>query len=129
MKHTLRLSVAAAALMLTALPLQPAYSLGEKTLAQATPPPAVPPATNAPAASAPAATATRSQPLSVAAGTGVLLRLPQPMATVMSADPGIARAQPASPDSLFLMGVAPGHTTVIATNTAGAAIVQYDVTV
>jgi pilus assembly protein CpaC len=47
----------------------------------------------------------------------------------MSADPGIARVQPASPDSLFLMGVAPGVTTVIATNAQGAAIVQYDVLV
>ena len=41
----------------------------------------------------------------------------------------IARVQPASPTSLFLMGVAPGRTTVIATTDAGQAIVQYDVTV
>jgi pilus assembly protein CpaC len=59
----------------------------------------------------------------------VLLRLPQPAATVMSAEPGIARVQPASPTSLFLMGIAPGRTTVIATTDAGQAIVQYDVTV
>ena len=73
--------------------------------------------------------ATISQPVTVQAGTGVLLRLPQPAATVMSAEPSIARVQPASPTSLFLMGVAPGRTTVIATTDAGQAIVQYDVTV
>jgi pilus assembly protein CpaC len=73
--------------------------------------------------------ATISQPITVQAGTGVLLRLPQPAATVMSAEPSIARVQPASPTSLFLMGVAPGRTTVIATTDAGQAIIQYDVTV
>src|SRR5690349_3189813 len=73
--------------------------------------------------------ATTSQPVTVQAGTGVLLRLPSPAATVMSADPSVARVQPASPTSLFLMGVAPGRTTVIATSDTGSAIVQYDVTV
>jgi pilus assembly protein CpaC len=48
---------------------------------------------------------------------------------MMSAEPDVARVQPASPNSLFLMGVAPGRTTVIATNETGAAIIQYDVTV
>ena len=76
-----------------------------------------------PAAAPPVATI--SQPISVQAGSGVLLRLPQPAATVMSAEPGVARVQPASPTSLFLMGVAPGRTTVIATTEAGQAIVQY----
>ena len=89
--------------------------------------PAPSPGTPAPAAAPPVATI--SQPISVQAGTGVLLRLPQPAATVMSAEPGVARVQPASPTSLFLMGVAPGRTTVIATTDAGQAIVQYDVTV
>jgi pilus assembly protein CpaC len=83
---------------------------------------------NAPAALAPPA-AMQSQPISIAAGSGVLLHLPQAAATVMSADPGVARVQPASPTSLFLMGAAPGRTTVIATTDAGTAIVQYDVTV
>jgi len=72
---------------------------------------------------------TISQPLSIVAGTGVLLHLSQAAATVMSADPTVARVQPASPTSLFLMGVAPGRTTVIATNESGAAITQYDITV
>lgn len=69
------------------------------------------------------------RPLRLPAGTGVLLRLPMPAATVMSAEPSIARVQPASPTSLFLMGVAPGRTTVIAITATGAPIVQYDVTV
>lgn len=70
-----------------------------------------------------------NQPIQLKAGSGVLLRLAQPAATVMSAQPEVARVQPASPTSLFLMGVAPGHTTVIATTTSGAAIVTYDVSV
>jgi pilus assembly protein CpaC len=89
--------------------------------------PAPPPGTPAPPGAPPVATI--SQPITVQAGTGVLLRLPQAAATVMSAEPGVARVQPASPTSLFLMGVAPGRTTVIATTETGAAIVQYDVTV
>ena len=63
------------------------------------------------------------------AGTGMLLRLPQAAGTVMSADPAIARVQPASPTSLFLMGVARGRTTVIAIADTGAPIGQYDVVV
>ncbi len=77
----------------------------------------------------PAADTTVSQQIHIAAGSGVLLRLPQPAATLLSAEPNIARVQPASPTSLFLMGVAAGRTTVIATNANGVAIVQYDVTV
>ncbi|HBK08970.1 MAG TPA: hypothetical protein DDZ81_24455 [Acetobacteraceae bacterium] len=73
--------------------------------------------------------ATQTQSISIAAGSGMLLRLPQAAATVMSADPAVARVQPASPTSLFLMGVAPGRTTVVATTDNGSAIVQYDVAV
>jgi pilus assembly protein CpaC len=86
------------------------------------------PAETQPAVPPPPA-ATQSQPISIAAGSGILLRLPQAAATVMSADPAVARVQPASPTSLFLMGAAPGRTTVVATNEAGTAIVQYDITV
>lgn len=91
--------------------------------ANLTPPPS---ATNA---SAPPVAATRSQTVSIAAGNGILMKLPRNMATVISADPTIARAQPASPDSLFLMGVAVGHTTVVVTDASGNAVVQYDVAV
>jgi pilus assembly protein CpaC len=104
----------------------PSPAMAQSTVAQATqaaPPPAPQVPSRVPSA------ATQTQPISVQAGTGMLLRLPQPAATVMSAEPAVARVQPASPTSLFLMGVAPCRTTVIATTDAGAAIVQYDVTV
>ncbi len=71
----------------------------------------------------------RAQPISIVAGTGMLLPLAHPATTVMSAEPAIARVQPASPTSLFLMGVGPGRTTVIATSENGSPIAQYDVTV
>ena len=80
-------------------------------------------------AGAPAAAMPLVQPIRLAAGTGVLLNLPRPAGTVMSAEPDVARVQPASPTSLFLMGVSPGRTTVVATTDTGAPIVQYDVTV
>jgi pilus assembly protein CpaC len=67
--------------------------------------------------------------LTVEVGRGILIRLPQAAATVMAAQPEIARVQPASPTSLFLMGVAPGRTTVIATTENGTPIAQYEVTV
>jgi pilus assembly protein CpaC len=70
-----------------------------------------------------------SRPLTLQAGTGTLIRLPRPAATVMSAQPNVARVQPASPISLFLMGVTPGRTTIIATSDNGNAIAEYDVTV
>jgi pilus assembly protein CpaC len=100
---------------------KPSGAVAQST--QSTSPPGTPVPAETPSGFAP------SQSISVQAGTGVLLRLPQPAATVMSAEPAVARVQPASPTSLFLMGVAPGRTTVIATTDAGAAIVQYNVTV
>lgn len=87
------------------------------------------PGTQAPAPATAQPPPPLNQSLSIAAGTGVLLHLAQPVATVLSADPSIARVQPASPTSLFLMGVSPGETTVIATNQGGAAIVQYNIRV
>ena len=50
----------------------------------------------APPSQSPAPFVSVNQPVSVVAGTGVLLHLPQAAATVMAADPSIARAQPAS---------------------------------
>lgn len=77
----------------------------------------------------PSSDAVRGQPVSLEAGTGVLLSLPRAASSILSAEPNIARVQPASPTSLFLMGVTVGHTTVIATAASGAPIIQYDVTV
>ena len=67
--------------------------------------------------------------LTLVAGTGRLLPLAVPALTVLAADPRIARVQPASPTSLFVMGVAAGRTTIIATAEDGAPVAEYDVTV
>jgi len=109
------------AALLFASPLQAQMPLQPGTL----PPPMV----SAVQPSAPVLRPFAGQPIQLPAGTGILLSLPKPAATVMSAEPEVARVQPASPTSLFLMGVAPGRTTVIATTEAGTPIVQYDVTV
>lgn len=71
------------------------------------------------------------QPISILleAGAGRLLRLPAPAITVLASDPRIARVQPASPTSLFLMAVAAGRTTVIATSEDGTPVAEYDITV
>lgn len=72
-----------------------------------------------------------AQPISMVmeAGTGRLLRLPGPAIAVLAADPRIARVQPASPTSVFLMAVGPGRTTVIATGEDGSPLAEYDVVV
>ncbi len=66
-------------------------------------------------------------PVIVDAGSGRLIQLPGPAATILAADPRIARVQPASPTSIFVMGVAPGRTTVIAAADNGTPIAEYDV--
>src|SRR3954447_2839418 len=71
----------------------------------------------------------RPIPLILEAGSGRLVQLPAPAATILAADPRIARVQPASPTSLFVMGVAAGHTTVVATGEDGTPIAEYDVTI
>ena len=85
-----------------------------------------PPAT---AAGAAAPLAPRPIPVVMETGSGRLLQLPGPASTILAADPRIARVQPASPTSIFVMGVAAGHTTVIATAENGTAIAEYDVTI
>ncbi|WP_052402721.1 type II and III secretion system protein family protein [Muricoccus aerilatus] len=67
--------------------------------------------------------------LTLVAGTGRLLPLPGPALTVLAADPRIARVQPASPTSLFVMGVGAGRTTIVATAEDGSPVAEYDVTV
>lgn len=63
------------------------------------------------------------------AGTGQLLTLPRPASTVIAADPRIARVQPTSPTRLFVMGVAEGRTTLIATAEDGSLVAQYEIAV
>jgi pilus assembly protein CpaC len=68
-------------------------------------------------------------PVLLEAGAGRLLTLPAPASAVLAADPKVVRVQPASPTSIFVIGVAPGRTTIMATAEDGTAIVEYAVTV
>ena len=72
---------------------------------------------------------TRPIPVLIDTGSGRLVQLPSPATTILAADPRIARVQPASPTTIFIMGVAPGRTTIIATAGAGTPIAEYDVTI
>ena len=67
--------------------------------------------------------------LTIAAGTGQLVQLPGPATSVVAADPRVARIQPLSPTSLFVVGIAAGRTTLLATNDAGAPVAQFEVNV
>jgi pilus assembly protein CpaC len=68
-------------------------------------------------------------PIMLDAGAGRLLQLPAPAFTIMAADPRVLRVQPASPTSIFVMGVAGGRSNIIATAEDGSLVVEYDVTV
>lgn len=100
---------------------------GGSRLAQGQPLPSLvqPPATSVPAPAHP----TQPVPITIEAGAGRLLQLPGPASTIMAADPRVLRVQPASPTSLFVMGVAGGRTNVIATAEDGSQVVEYEVTV
>ncbi len=68
-------------------------------------------------------------PVLLETGGGRLLTLPAAASTVLAADPKVARVQPASPTSIFVIGVSPGRTTVMATAEDGTAIAEYAITV
>ncbi len=70
-----------------------------------------------------------SSVLVIAVGTGQLVQLPGPATSVVAADPRVARIQPLSPTSLFVVGIAAGRTTLLATNDAGAPVAQFEVNV
>jgi len=67
--------------------------------------------------------------LSMQAGSGQVIKLQAPAANVFTADPKVAEVRPASANSLFVFGVAPGITTVAALSSSGEAIAQYQVSV
>ena len=67
--------------------------------------------------------------LTLAAGSGQVIHLRTGAANVFTADPKVAEVRPASANSLFVFGVAPGTTTVAALGANGEAIAQYQVTV
>jgi pilus assembly protein CpaC len=68
-------------------------------------------------------------PFTLDAGTGRILQLGRPAASVFAADPRVVEVRPASPTSLFVFGVAPGRTTIAALDTQGAPVAQYELTV
>ena len=72
---------------------------------------------------------TLTRPLVIEQGAGRLVELPAPALTVLVADPRIARVQPASPTSLFVMGVNAGRTNLIATREDGSLVAEFDITV
>ncbi|MBW6396806.1 pilus assembly protein N-terminal domain-containing protein [Roseomonas sp. HJA6] len=78
---------------------------------------------------APAPGATLTRPLVIEQGAGRLVELPAAALTVLVADPRIARVQPASPTSLFIMGVNAGRTNLIATREDGSLVAEFDITV
>ncbi len=62
-------------------------------------------------------------------GTGKVLSLSGAAANIFVADPKVAEVRPASATSLFVFGIAPGHTTVAAMDGNGHVLAQYDLTV
>jgi pilus assembly protein CpaC len=69
------------------------------------------------------------QGLTLEAGTGRIVTLDAPAASVFAVDPRVAEVRPASPTSLFVLGIAAGRTTIAAIGANGTAIDQYDVIV
>ncbi|MCC7426697.1 MAG: type II and III secretion system protein family protein [Alphaproteobacteria bacterium] len=63
------------------------------------------------------------------AGSGRVFNLTEPAASLFSADPAVVEVRAASPTSIFMLGVAPGRTTVAALSATGNEMVLFDVTV
>lgn len=84
---------------------------------------------NTPLQAAPAQAVTSSTPLALEAGAGRSLKLPAPAGTIFVADPKVAEVRPASANSIFIFGVAPGRTTVAVMGADGETVAQYEVSV
>ncbi len=67
--------------------------------------------------------------ISVAVGSGKLVKLPRAVTNLFAADPTVVEVRPASPDTMFVFGKAVGATNVVATDEAGNPIAQYSVSV
>jgi pilus assembly protein CpaC len=67
--------------------------------------------------------------ITIPAGTGRVMHLRTGATNLFVADPKVAEVRPASPDSIFVWGVAPGTTTVAALTDKGEAVAQFQVTV
>jgi len=67
--------------------------------------------------------------ISLEAGTGRVVTLDAAAASVFAADPRVAEVRPATPSTLFILGVGAGRTTIAAIDVEGIPIAQYDVMV
>jgi pilus assembly protein CpaC len=67
--------------------------------------------------------------IGVSVGSGKLITLPHPVASIFAADPAVVQVRPASPTSLFVFGKGLGETTVVATDQNGNTVASYSVTV
>ncbi len=65
--------------------------------------------------------------ISLAKGSGKLVKLPHPAANIFAADPKIVEVRPASPNTVFVFGTDLGQTTIVATDIDGNTIAQYSV--
>ena len=112
-------SIAPAALPRAAILLLPVLAVLLCSLtgvaAAATPPPAHP--------------GDRQQWFELQAGAGKLLHLPTEAANVFVADPKVAEVHPANAGTLYLFGVGPGRTNIVAVDAGGAALLNATVTV
>jgi pilus assembly protein CpaC len=71
----------------------------------------------------------QTAPIVLEVGAGRLLRLSAAAASLFAADPRVAEVRPASPDTVFVFGIAPGRTTIAATSAGGAPIAEFQVVV
>lgn len=134
-----RFCPAAAAMMLLLAPLAASAQTATPAMAPAPSAPAAAPAAMPPMLEpqqpAPAAVASLPAPVpirqavSVESGSGQVIAIGAPVASLFAADPKVAEVRPASPTSLFVFGVAPGRTTIAALDGAGHPIAQYEVVV
>jgi pilus assembly protein CpaC len=67
--------------------------------------------------------------LGIEEGAGKLVKLGGPATNIFVADPKVVEVRAASPDSMFVFGVGPGQTTVIATSRSGDVLARYTVAV
>jgi pilus assembly protein CpaC len=67
--------------------------------------------------------------LTLNVGSGRVVTLAQPAASLFSADPKVAEVRPASPTSLFVFGITPGHTSIVAIADNGQPVTEIELTV
>ena len=88
------------------------------------------PAQPAPATHFPTGVAdTGRMSLTLNVGAGRVVTLAEPATSLFAADPKVAEVRPASPTSIFVFGIAPGHTTIAAMGAGGTPIAQIELTV